>query len=282
MVVPASHCLQLHDGRLLSYTETGKLDGRPVLYFHGIPGSRLEQHPQPEIAKALGLRLLTPERPGYGYSTPQPGRRLVDWPSDITEFADHLGISDFAVIGFSGGGPYALACAHNLPQRISSVTLVSSPSPYTAIKQVPENLALFELARDDPQQAATILEDLAGDGERLYQLMIDSLPEEERGAMHQPELAAIYRENMHEAVRQGISGMVQDMAIIASDWGFSVEKLTCPVQLWHGLSDGLTPPVMAHYLNERLPRCHGHFLPAQGHFLLYRHWHEILVYLHST
>lgn len=282
MTEKANQTLRLHDGRLLGYAESGSPSGRPLLYFHGIPGSRREQHPQQEITAALGLRLLTLERPGYGLSTPQPGRHLLNWPTDVAELVDHLGLSDFDLLGFSGGGPYALACAQRLPHRVTSVTLVSSPAPYAAMENLPENLALFTLARDNPLQTHTMLEELAGDGERLYNLMNSSLPEAEGTIMRAPDLAIMYRENMGEAVRQGISGMVQDMALIASDWGFSVEDITCPVQLWHGLNDGITPPVMGRYLHHHIPDCQGHFVPAQGHFLLYPQWHAILAHLPNT
>lgn len=269
----------LPDGRLLGYAESGKPGGRPLLCFHGIPGSRREFQPQQAITSALGLHMFTLERPGYGLSDPQPGRSLLDWPHDVVEFVDRLGLSDFDVLGFSGGGPYALACAQRLPHRVTSVTLVSSPAPYTSLENLPENLALFALARDNPQQAHTMLEELAGDGEQLYNLMISSLPETEGTLMRAPELATMYRENMGEAVCQGISGMLQDMALIASDWGFSVEEIACPVQLWHGLNDGLTPPAMGRYLQHNIPDCQGLFLPKQGHFLLYSQWHAILVQL---
>jgi pimeloyl-ACP methyl ester carboxylesterase len=266
----------------LGYAEAGDPDGRPVLYFHGIPGSRREQHPRSAIAEALGLRLIVLERPGYGLSDFLPGRRLLDWVADVEDLADRLDLRRFSVMGFSGGGPYALACAHDLPQRVTSTSLISSSAPYAAMDSIPANLALFEVARDNPQRAAAMMEELGGEGDSLYRLVTSLLGEAEKRVMSAPELAAMYRESMAEAVRQGVEGLVRDMAIGAADWGFPIEAVSSPVHLWHGLADGLTPPAMGRYLHETLPDCRATFLPGQGHYLLFPQWREILTTLVSA
>ena len=268
--------VRLPDGRRLGYAEAGPTDGRPLLYFHGIPGSRLEPPPGTDLLSAMGVRLIALERPGYGGSTPQPGRRLTDWPADVEACADRLGLGAFAVLGFSGGGPYALACAHAMPQRVKATVLVSSPAPYAALGQIPARLALFELARDAPHQARALLQGQAGTGEQLWGLMRGAMGEAEGRVMGEPAVVALYRRNLDEAARQGVEGMVQDMALIAGDWGFAVSEVAAPVALWHGLEDGLTPPSMGRYLAETLPNCQGRFLPGEGHFLLFTLWRAIL------
>ncbi len=123
--------IPLSDGRSLAYAEYGDPRGRPVFFFHGTPGSRFFR-PADEITRNMGVRLITADRPGYGLSTFQPGRRILDWPSDITQLADHLGINRFAVAGHSGGGPYVLACAAALPERVSAAALVAAAGPVDA------------------------------------------------------------------------------------------------------------------------------------------------------
>jgi pimeloyl-ACP methyl ester carboxylesterase len=268
--------VRLPDGRRLGYAEAGPTDGRPLLYFHGTPGSRLERHPDTELLHAMGVRLIALERPGYGLSTPQPARQLSDWPADVAAFADLFGLDAFAVLGFSGGGPYALACARAIPQRITATVVVSSPAPYAALERIPEGLALFELARDAPWQAGALLQELAASGDQLYSLMRGAMAEAERRVMGAAALESMYRRNMDEAVCQGVAGMVQDMAIIAGDWGFDVAEIAGPVDLWHGLADSFTPPSMGHYLAERLPSCRSRFLPGEGHFLLFPLWRDML------
>src|SRR5215475_3198278 len=113
--------LRLADGRALGYAEFGDSGGEPFFYFHGHPGSRLEARFAESAATAAGVRIIALDRPGYGLSDWQPGRAILDWPADVTEAADLLGIGGFSVVGGSGGGPYALACAYRLPDRVRRV-----------------------------------------------------------------------------------------------------------------------------------------------------------------
>lgn len=118
----------LPDGRSLHWCEYGAADGLPIFQFHGTPGSRLFGLDSAEVASA-GLRVVTPERPGYGRSSPHPGARWADHVSDVATVADALGISRFHVLGVSGGGPLALGCAAALLQRVWSATVVAGPAP---------------------------------------------------------------------------------------------------------------------------------------------------------
>jgi len=124
--------IKLADGRKLGYDEFGSQDGRPVFYFHGTPSSRLEWQlfGSDALAKALRLRLIVPDRPGMGLSSFAAGRRISDWPADVASLADHLGMQRFAVLGYSGGGPYAVACALALPERLTRVGVVSGAGPF--------------------------------------------------------------------------------------------------------------------------------------------------------
>ena len=117
--LPAKHIL-LPDGRRLAYAEFGIPDGKPVFYFHGSNGSRLERHPDESIAASLGIRIITIDRPGHGLSDYQPRRKLLDWPGDVEALADSLGIGRFAVAGFSSGGPHLLACAYKIDSLVKT------------------------------------------------------------------------------------------------------------------------------------------------------------------
>ena len=124
--------IQLSDKRRLSYAEYGDSNGAPVFLFHGLPGSRLSWGLIPDNQLPAGLRLIAPDRPGYGKSDPKPRRSLLDWADDICELANALGIEKFAVVGVSGGGPGALACAWKMPECITAVGVVASPAPTNA------------------------------------------------------------------------------------------------------------------------------------------------------
>ena len=119
----------LPDGRALGFARFGALDGKPLLFFHGLGASRLTRHPDDSIATSLGVQVITVDRPGIGLSDPKPGRTLLDWPNDVVALADALGIEQFAVLGWSGGGAHALACAYKIPERLSAVGVVSSGAP---------------------------------------------------------------------------------------------------------------------------------------------------------
>jgi pimeloyl-ACP methyl ester carboxylesterase len=116
------------DSRTLAFSIYGDPHGKPVFFFHGTPGSRLFRPPD-EITSRVGVKLICVDRPGYGNSTFQTGRRILDWPEDIVQIADNLGLDTFAVVGHSGGGPYALACAHRLSDRVSLAATLAGAGP---------------------------------------------------------------------------------------------------------------------------------------------------------
>jgi pimeloyl-ACP methyl ester carboxylesterase len=133
MTAPRSDdVIVLPDGRRLAYAEYGDPDGEPVFLFHGLPGSRLSWGLLPGAPIPTGLRIIAPDRPGYGGSDPKPGRSLLDWADDVAQLADTLNISEFDIVGVSGGGPGALACAWKMPDRLTTVGIVSSPAPTDA------------------------------------------------------------------------------------------------------------------------------------------------------
>lgn len=147
--------LELHDGRRLAFAEYGKSDGLPLLLFHGTPGCRLL--PRLDTASWIienGIRVIVPDRPGYGSSDPAPKRTIIDWATDVEELANHLGLGRYHVAGGSGGGPYALACAIHSPERVMSATLICSGCPPEVMPSSKEmnrgNRVVFFLARYAP------------------------------------------------------------------------------------------------------------------------------------
>jgi hypothetical protein len=117
--------MQLADGRTLAYEDYGDPDGQPVVFTHGFGDSRLIRNPDDALTASLGVRVIAPDQPGVGGSSPKPGRKMIDWGPDVQELADHLGIDEFAVAGHSGGGPHTLAIAYHLPDRAPKGVLAS-------------------------------------------------------------------------------------------------------------------------------------------------------------
>jgi pimeloyl-ACP methyl ester carboxylesterase len=129
MSIKYQNNLSLSDGRKLGFAEFGEMQGKPVFYFHGFPGSRLEARLAEKISRDSHIRFIGIDRPGFGVSGFKPKRTLLDWPDDVIELADALGIDRFSTLGVSGGGPFAAACAHQIPDRLISVGIVCGMGP---------------------------------------------------------------------------------------------------------------------------------------------------------
>lgn len=280
-----AHVIRLRDGRRLGYAEYGDPAGRPVFFLHGLPGSRLTLLPDDPIARDLGLRIIAPERPGYGLSDFQPGRALLDWPADMVALAVALKIERFAVIGLSGGAPHALACAAKLPGRITCCLLVSPLGPttvpeavadlplrprltYLVCRRLPFSFLQFAL-RPAARRAARA-------PEQLIPRMARLLPAPDRAALLEPAVTRRMRESQVEAYRPGPAATAWETRLVLQPWGFDLASIRVPVHLWHGEMDKTVPVSLARYLARVLPNCTATYLPDEGHFLWYKHWEEIL------
>jgi pimeloyl-ACP methyl ester carboxylesterase len=275
--------IRLSDGRRLGYAEFGKLGGRPVFFFHGMGTTRVICPPA-EPAQALGLRLIAVDRPGIGLSDPRPGRRLLDWPADVAELADQLGLGSFAVVGWSGGGPYALATGYALAERVTSVAAVSSPAPLAGngevayLRRFDRNavraagrapwvirLALWHWGRPQRRDAVRFLEQ-----------SVAAMCESDQQVFADPQLRVRMIQSSAELYRQGGRGLYDEALVMARPWGFRVSDLRVPVHLWHGTVDETVPFAMGEHLAEAIPGARFTRFEGEGHHLLYRYWQEIL------
>lgn len=273
--------LTLTDGRSLSYAVWGDPQGSPVLLFHGSPGSRLFC-PDGAATAAAGVRLITVDRPGYGRSDPQPGRRIVDWPSDVRQLADALGVQRFPVAAHSSGGPYALACALAMPQRVSEVALVSSVVPLDEVPTAaaapdPDDRRLAELARQDPDRAAATVAAAAAwlttQPERFLTL---PRPEPDATLLLDPAIRAMFLAAIREAVRPGLDGYTSDEVLVLRPWGFHLADVAAGVAVWHGDQDPYIPRAHAQAMAAGLRRSRAHFSAEHGHGLIIARWAAIL------
>jgi pimeloyl-ACP methyl ester carboxylesterase len=270
--------VELRDGRALGYEEWGPGDGFPILGFGGTAMSRLADlgHEAPEAA---GVRLVLVDRPGYGLSDFQPGRRLLDWPDDITQLADALGFDRFAVFGMSGGGPHAAACAFALPDRVSKLGLVSSPGPVWDRRELryslpPHRQPLIEVAARDREAAEReLLEDCRVELEEAVRHPRD-------GDVADPDLRARLRAALLETAARGPEGYARDLVILfVSPWGFAPKDIAVPTAIWHGDRDPAVPLDIARFFEGAIPRSKLHVLPGEGHLVLWPHAEEILAWL---
>jgi pimeloyl-ACP methyl ester carboxylesterase len=232
----------------------------------------------------LDIRFISVDRPGDGLSDFQPGRRIIDWPKDIVQLADHLGIGQFHVEGHSAGGPHALVCAHHLPERViagaalSSIAPMSRPDPYTGMPIM--NQILARSSRQFPWITKIIRRMMRGmimgDVEKATRQLMSSIPEADKATLHKPQNAEIFVAAVREGLRPGSRGVAQDDILINQEWGFDLAGVSPRIDIWHGEADVNVPIHAARYLYDALPNARANFLPGEGHFLIFNHWEEIL------
>ena len=281
--------IRLRDGRWLGYGESGDPHGAPVLFFHGFGTTRVVCPPD-EAARQLGVRLIALDRPGLGLSTPQPGRRLLDWPSDVNEVARQLHLDRFSIVGWSGGGPYALACARLLGNRISSIAIVSGAAPLAGTAR-PDYLRRFDRNAVLAAGRAPWVIRLAlwhwgraqrRDAERFFEQSVADMCAADQEALSEPDLRSRMIANSVELYRQGGRGMYDEALVLARPWGFDPSDIRVPVEIWHGARDKTVPIGMSSHLAELIPGSKLRMFPDEGHHLLYRYWPEILSSLVGT
>ena len=251
------------DGRQLSTQMYGDPDGRPIFLLHGTPGSRLGPRPRSAVLHRLGVRLISFDRPGYGESDRLEGRRVADAATDVLAIADACGLEKFAVVGRSGGGPHALACAALLPERLTKAAVLVGLAPrgadgldwydgmaqsnvleHNAAAKGYAGLAAFTEAAADAVRAdpASLLASLQAD-----------MPDPDRRVVADRGIRSMLLETYAEALRTSAFGWIDDAMAFYSPWGFEPATVTVPVLLWHGASDNLSPASHARWLADRIP-----------------------------
>lgn len=258
--------VRLADGRVIAIEEYGDPAGLPVFYFHGFPACRLEAG----LIGELPVRLLALDRPGYGGSTPHPGRTLLDWPQDVAQIADRLGIDDLHIVGLSGGGPYATACAAVLGRRVRSLSLVCPVPPAYGVPDGADGIGELIRFGRQPRRAATLFP-LVRMMVRQRFFSIHRMVGRGLSVADEAVITPIVRDRLigvwREAMRHGVHGALSDARIYAEDWGFDLDEIAVPTSLWCGGEDRLIPPeTLAPY--KDIPGIRWHALDAEGHFSL--------------
>jgi len=270
----------LSSGRVLEVSEAGDPHGLPIFALYGTPCSRLFYSPHAADAEGRHIRLISYNRPGYGNSTPVPGRRMVDDAADVAAIADSLGLDRFAVWGHSGGGAPALGCAAALPQRVVAAASLAGCAPYPAegldwFAGAGElNVEDFKLMLDDEAEwelksRRDADELLKATPAEVTQIFATLLSEEDRMALSSDELSLWMHDTMQEAYKTGIRGLCDDSLAIAKPWGFDPASIKVPVQVWHGEHDKFVPFSHGEWFASRIPGAEAHLEKNQGHIGLF-------------
>jgi pimeloyl-ACP methyl ester carboxylesterase len=261
--------LALRGGRTIAYTDIGAPSGPCVLFFHGAPSSRLRLAYLEPALRSDGVRVISPDRPGYGRSSPQPGRSLSDWPADVAALADAVGCERFVVAGHSSGGAYAVACAAYLQGRVSAgmllggVTDMGWPAAWEGYLE--DEAALMRLAGEEAVKEACVRR-YGADGSRFLTASNWEMPEADLQLYADEVTAQLLGKARAEAFRQGVEGYAQDMVVQGRPWPFDAAAITAPFHVLHGERDTLLPLAHSRHTAALIPGANLEVLPGHGHF----------------
>lgn len=277
----ATQYIRFPSGRRLGFTIYGDPKGKPLFYFHGWPASRLSAAIYDELAKKLHIRIIAPDRPGFGVSDFQAGRTLLDWPDDVAAIADFLHIQKFSVMGVSGGAPSAVACAYKIPRRLTSLGIVVGAAPagdilnggtigrvlMRVIRTITASALLRKLS-----VSVQYLNIRHGFGVDAYRSLWG------RADMRLYRDKAIYKrgnDTLREAFRAGIRGPELDLQLISTSFSFPLSAIRVPTHLWYGGDDQLVVVEMGKYYASHIPKSTFTLIPGEGHLISVTHAEDI-------
>jgi pimeloyl-ACP methyl ester carboxylesterase len=294
VIGPPPAYFRVPSGRRIAYRTYGPVAGRPTFYFHGSGGNGLA--PQLHTwGRELGLRFVAPDRPGLGHSDADRGRTIADTASDMALLADALGWARFSCVGVSGGGPYALACAALLPDRIDRAVCASGIGPPSAPTsgQPAERLAAMRKQLDRgvtrtalrqlPAQLLQVLV-LAHFAEPLMRRQATSkaLPPEDRAAVARPDVMEAQVAMVRSARIRDVLGSAVESQLYLQPWPFSLEAIRVPVDVWVGAADNAVAPESGRWLADRIPGATFTQVEDAGHAMAFVHWRQMLAPLAKT
>lgn len=274
----AEHRVAISDGRVLCVLERGLRDGHPILVHGGTLSARLLFEPNVRLAERQGIRLISYDRPGFGESSPNPGRTVADCAADVQAIADALGVERLAVYGISAGGPHALACAALLPDLVPAVASLASPAPWGAdgldyfSGMAEANVQDMRLVVENPVEARSKYEQ-----DRLIMLNAtpESLAEVMRPLLSPPDAAVLTGELARQLVdgircrlAPGAEGWWEDDLAWLTVWGFDLGSIRTPVLLLHGRQDRFVPVGHGEWLARTIPGVEAKLSDEDGHLSL--------------
>ena len=276
--------VMLPSGRRLGYAEYGDPAGRPLIFLHGTPSTRVMFRLGDRAAKEAGVRLIAPDRPGLGLSDLDPRRTIPDFADDVASLADRLSLGRFPLAGISGGGPYAAACGARLGGRLTALGLVSAMAPVVS-PAIRKHLnarysVIYGIGRRSRLMTALgtklFRRTFAGNPDRVMRFAMSAMAGPDRDILADDWTQACLIASAEDALSQGTSGLVTELALMSRAWGFEPSDISVPTFLWHGEADTIVPAAFGRWLAERIPDCRTRFIPGAGHFWIVANGAEVM------
>lgn len=274
------------EDRQIGFAEFGAPLGRPVFWLHGTPGARRQIPTEARVyAEQHNIRLIGVDRPGIGSSTPHQYESIFSFAEDLRAIADTLGVDKMAVIGLSGGGPYSLACAATMPDRVVVVGVLGGVAPTRGEDGIGGGLLdlgvrvapLLRLGGGPLRLGASWLvraaRPIASPALDVYALMS---PQADRHLLARPELKAMFLDDLLNGSRKQLAAPFNDVILFARDWGFRLDEVKVPVRWWHGDHDHIVPFAHGEHVVSRLPDAELFHLPGESHLAGLGRGEEIL------
>jgi pimeloyl-ACP methyl ester carboxylesterase len=280
----ASRVYRLAGGRGIGYAEYGDPEGWPAIALHGTPGSRFMFALTDEAARARGLRVIAPERPGYGLSEAHHFDTLAETADDVEALADGLGLDRFALIGVSGGAPHAVAAAALLKARVLRLALVSPVGPIAEcgrhIRMSHLHRLIFTRMAPSPHAAGAFFAGLRALIDWApgvaYRILMQRVTETDHDVLLRPEVRANLQAALREGLRTGVDGALQDLRLYCGRWDLPLAEIGVPAIMWQGSEDTIVPPDAAYHLAGALPDCRLEVIEGAGHYWVFGQFGRVL------
>jgi pimeloyl-ACP methyl ester carboxylesterase len=267
--------VHLGHGRRISFAEYGRPDGRPVFWFHGTPGAR-RQVPLAarDAAVERGVRIIAPDRPGVGGSTAHQYDDLLGWAADVEVCADRLGVDQFAAVGLSGGGPYVLACAAAMPDRMVSGAVLGGVAPSVGPERATGgivSLAARTHALTSRSQrlmgtglwlGVNAMKPLSG---LAFDLYCRISPEGDQRVLRTPGMKEFFLDDLLRGARRQFQAVSHDIVLFGREWGFELRSITVPIHFWHGDADNIIPLAHGEHMASRVQGADLRVRPGESH-----------------
>ena len=282
---------RLNSGRRMCWAAFGDPEGTPLFWFHGSPGGRL-QIPAATAREAaqLGLKIVCVARPGVGQSSDHAYMSFRESAGDIAEVADDIGADRFGIAALSGGGPYALACGHEMPHRVEAIAILGGVCPVTGPDASPGGIvalsarfnSILGVVRAPMSEMLRGLMGLIGPlSHPAYSGFAKLMPEGDQRVFADPEVEAMFIRDLVAANRYSFRGFLNDVLLFGRPWGFLLADVDAPVRWWHGDADSLVPLNHARHATSLLADCELIVRPDESHLGGFGITHEVLTWLKS-